>query len=160
MKIIKTYEGFKENKPMEEYNDVIDSFLDDLKDISIGFHSTNFSHFIMYCFFIKNYKINKNEISIFLEEIKSACKSINIKFENFINSNDAKINLKSGEHLDYIEMFFYKKSTNFNFYNNERLFTIEEGADKLDLDFNLPDYYIEDYDDQDYYGDYDGDEDI
>jgi len=101
MKNIKTYEGFlnwfskkpkdkqkttdnvvkSKTKDIKTLIDEIDSFLYDLKDISLGSHKVIFTNQIIYCFCISNYKKKKNEIDIFLEEIKSACNSINIKFE-------------------------------------------------------------------------------
>lgn len=85
MKIIKTYEVFKKwfAKPTKkiitsEDNENIDSFLDDIKDISIGYEKFIFTYQNIYLFAIKNYDSKKEEINIFIEEIKSACKSIGI----------------------------------------------------------------------------------
>lgn len=61
-----------------EDNENIDSFLDDIKDISIGYEKFIFTYQNIYLFAIKNYDSKKEEINIFIEEIKSACKSIGI----------------------------------------------------------------------------------
>jgi len=137
MKNIKTYEGFLENKCILDYEDQIDSFLDDLKDISIGFYKNpirlpddsgynylnNPSHKtgslsipenIIYCFCIRDYdnKKKKYEVDIFLKEIKSACKSIGF---NVYTNRDYYSDIKTGGQFNYIILDFCKKKSGMDF---------------------------------------------
>jgi len=116
MKNIKTYESWfnKKNKLCKE---LVDTFLDDLKDISIENYSETYDDSsISYCFFIKNYVDKKNEIDIFLEEIESICKSKKIVFKYItsivlfnkllLRPNNFFITSKLNENLDFIVLYF------------------------------------------------------
>lgn len=110
MKIIKIYEEFRHKKFSLKMENNIDSFLDDFKDISIYNYKELYNRDIIYCFCVKNYESKKEEIFIFLEEIKSACKSINVKFEALKViikiKNDSLIGLKSNDETYIILQFF------------------------------------------------------
>jgi hypothetical protein len=91
MNNIKTYEAFKNgfkpkiSKSIEEYKEEIDSFLDDLKDISIGSYIIKYLDDYIYLSAIRDYDSKKEEINIFLEEIKSVCKSIGVNVFDELN---------------------------------------------------------------------------
>lgn len=126
MKTIKTYEVFKnwfKKKSIEDYENNIEYFLDDIKDISFCYYKkTNYSNnSILYCFCFKDYESKKEEISMFLEEIQSACDSININFYNgkkFYFSDDRPayiLKTNINELVDYIILDFYlNNSSNCN----------------------------------------------
>lgn len=146
MKNIKTYEGFKGK--IFDYEDQIDSFLDDLKDISIGSHKIIDKKTIVYCFCIRKYDEKFDEIEIFLDEIKSACKFNNINFMwclnsyysiNYLSSLDKRVKLisniriksKSNEDIDYIVLYFYNsKNISMNYFN-WGVDAVEKCANKL-----------------------------
>lgn len=118
MKNIKTYEGFLDlfkKKFIFDYVDQIDSYLDDLKDISVGFYKythRDIPENIIYCFCIRDYKSKKYEVDIFLKEIKSACKSIG--FNVYINT-EYYSDIKTGGVFDYIVLDFGKKKSGIDF---------------------------------------------
>lgn len=96
MKYLKLFES--ENDDISYYDELIDSFLDDMKDISMyKFIKNKINNSILYSFFIKNYDSKREEIKIFIEEIRSACKSENKNIKiygdkyhsNFIFNNDS-----------------------------------------------------------------------
>lgn len=140
MNYIKTYEAYidKQNDDylsdnLSDNEDNIDSFLDDLKDISLGFYkdinkrgywdpklssncSTNKSNIIdniFYAFAFKNYDNKKEEIDIYLEEIESACESINVKFKvvsyipDKIKNMDFTTKTDRGEIINFIILDFH-----------------------------------------------------
>lgn len=117
MNNIKTYEVFKDwfkkkKEPVSilNYEDQIESFLDDLKDTC---PYTNYKTIddknIIYSFFIKDYNIN--DVKIYLEEIKSACKSIGINFKKvdqyYISKRGLEVGiLDSSEEIELIILLF------------------------------------------------------
>ena len=115
--MIKTYEEFSSKyndlSSIFEYEEEIDSFLDDIKDMCVGYEKKIHFSNILYCFFIKDYKNKKDEIDIFLEEIKSICKSINIKFNYkldkfiFLNSMNDKLSYVFSTSIDVNLDYFF-----------------------------------------------------
>lgn len=93
MNKIKTHEVFKDwfkNKSILDYESEIDSFLYELKDLSVGYEKFTLEKDILYCFIIRNYNSKEDEINIFLEEIESFTKSIDIIFYAITNSYNYK----------------------------------------------------------------------
>lgn len=111
MKYLKLFES--ENDDISYYDELIDSFLDDMKDISMyKFIKNKINNSILYSFCIRDYKSKKYEVDIFLKEIKSACKSIG--FNVYINT-EYYSDIKTGGVFDYIVLDFGKKKSGIDF---------------------------------------------
>lgn len=59
----KTADKVVKERDIKTYEEQIDSFLYDLKDISLGSHKVIYQNQIIYCFCISNYKKKKDEIN-------------------------------------------------------------------------------------------------
>lgn len=123
MKNLKTYEGFKDffrkrKKQKEEipvnsedpkesilkYEDDIKYYVNDFEDISFYNEKTSDNESIIYSFFIKNIENKKEEIDMYIEEIKSISNSTGIIFYS-INNYDLNISISFKHSQEKVSCF-------------------------------------------------------
>ena len=113
MKYLKLFES--ENDDISYYDELIDSFLDDMKDISMYkfIKSDKSNNSILYSFFIKNYDSKREEIKIFIEEIIIACKNENKNIKIYGEKYHSNLRFDKNSAYITIEFTFNTSSNNY-----------------------------------------------
>lgn len=112
MKYLKLFES---ENDISDYDELIDSFLDDMKDISMYkfIKSDKSNNSILYSFFIKNYDSKREEIKIFIEEIIIACKSENKNIKIYSEKYHSNLRFDKNSAYITIEFTFNTSSNNY-----------------------------------------------
>lgn len=112
MKYLKLFES---ENDISDYDELIDSFLDDMKDISMYkfIKSDKSNNSILYSFFIKNYDSKREEIKIFIEEIIIACKNENKNIKIYSEKYHSNLRFDKNSAYITIEFTFNTSSNNY-----------------------------------------------